>query len=99
MPVAQQEDDPSTNLPSINRHPVFFTATKPTSKSSEAAALITEAVEAGGGRGGPAAAAAVPAYPGDDDDVSTHKPLSQIKQPPPCIFGGGSTLHVGGDID
>ena len=100
MPVATREDPSTTlQLPSTNRHPVFFTA-KPTSKSSRATEAALTAAEAGGGRGGPAAA--VPAL-GIDDDVATHKPLSQIAPPPPvesCITsGGGFTLHVGGDND
>ena len=94
MPVATREDPSTTlQLPSTNRHPVFFTA-KPTSKSSRATEAALTAAEAGGGRGGPAAA--VPAL-GIDDDVATHKLLSQIT--PPCIFGGGTILHVGGDYD
>ena len=92
MPVEQREDPSTTlQLPSTtNHHPVFFTDAEPTtSTSSKSSKLTAEAAEAdGGGRGGPA----VPC-----DDVATHKPLSQIT--PPCIFGGGTILHVGGDYD
>ena len=89
MPVAQ-EDPSTTQLPSTNRHPVFFTiTTTTTSPTTSYVALASAAApeaggpegapaaaprEAGGGRGGPAAASTEVAIA--DPLVNTHKQLS-----------------------
>ena len=62
MPVAQE--DPSTQLPSTNRHPVFFTTTitTTTSTTSSYIALTSAAAEAGGPSGASEAKEAAAAH-------------------------------------
>lgn len=56
MPVAQE--DPSTQLPSTNHHPVFFTTTTTSTSTSSSTYISLTSAEAGGPPGAPAALAA-----------------------------------------